>query len=355
MHQFLKNKSIVSLVMVLFFTFVILTLLGRILIPFIVALILTYIVNPLVEKMYKKFKIKRTITSFFITIIVFLLFLAIPFYIIPSFISELKIIFKRIPELIVLFNKNILENINAKYGTHLILNLEDIKTSILNHFTDLYNQFNLSSPIAKNTLIIFQFLGCIVLVPFILFFSIVNWHKIINFFDILIPRSHLKAVHTIIKDIDKMLAAYLRGQLSVMIIMAFYYALTLKVAGLHGGIVIGFIVGLLVFIPYLGLLSGFIITLTIALANFTSMNQIYIIFVIFIIGHVLESSFITPFLVGGKIGLNPVLIILALLIFSKLFGIVGVLLALPLSAITVVLLKHARLYYLKSNYYKENN
>ena len=85
------------------------------------------------------------------------------------------------------------------------------------------------------------------------------------------------------------------------------------------------------------------------------MNHIYAILIVFIIGHTLESNFITPFLVGSKIGLNPVLIILALLIFSQLFGIVGVLLALPLSAITVVLLKHARLYYLKSNYYRETN
>jgi predicted PurR-regulated permease PerM len=152
-----------------------------------------------------------------------------------------------------------------------------------------------------------------------------------------------------------MLSAYLRGQFSVMIIMALYYAIALHFVGITSGFIIGFITGLLVFIPYLGILTGLFISLAVDFANFQGMHQVFVLLGVFLVGHLLEGGLVTPYLVGGKIGLNPVMIILSLMIFGKLFGFVGVLLALPLSTITVVLLKYVKLYYTKSQYYNETN
>jgi predicted PurR-regulated permease PerM len=188
-----------------------------------------------------------------------------------------------------------------------------------------------------------------------LFYSINNWQNILKFFDEFIPKRYSELVRHLIKDIDTLLAAYLRGQISVMLIMAIYYMIGLNIIGLKSATIIGLITGLLVFIPYLGIMTGLLISLAVGFAGFTSMNVIIGILIVFIAGHSLEGALVTPFLVGGKIGLNPIMIIFALMVFGKLFGFIGVLLALPLSTITIVLLRYIKLYYLKSNYYNEES
>ena len=346
-------KPIISLSLVVLAIFGAILVLGKVLIPFIVALILTYIVNPLVEKINYKFKIHRAIIAFVISLTVFIVFLSIPLVMIPTLILQLKSILISIPDLINLFNSKVLTNINLKYGTSLTVDLESIKALAFNDFSRIYNNVNLFSPLAKNGFIIIEIIVYIVLIPFIMFYSINNWHQLVKFFDNLIPRSYVNTVHNILNEIDIILAAYLRGQISVMILMAFYYAITLHLIGLHSGIVVGALTGMLVFIPYLGILTGLLISLSIGFSGFHGMYQIYAILITYAIGHVLEGGLVTPFLVGGKIGLNPIMIIFALMVFGQIFGFVGVLLALPLSTIAIVLLRHARLYYSKTKFYSE--
>lgn len=353
MQNKINFKPMVTLFLVVIAFFLAIVVLGKVLVPFIVALILTYIFNPLVEKINLKFKIKRSIISLIISLLVFLIFLSVPLFIIPTMILQLKVVITSIPDLVNLFNSRVLQTINLKYGTNLTVDFDNIKNLLLNNFSKIYNNVNVFSPLAKNSFIIIEILVYIILIPFILFYSIINWHQFIGFFDSLIPKSYVKNVHQIFHDIDVMLSAYLRGQISVMVIMACYYSIALHFVGINSGAVIGIITGLLVFIPYLGILTGLLISLSVGFAGFHGMHQIIAILVAFGIGHILEGGLVTPFLIGGKIGLNPIMIILALMIFGQLLGLVGVLLALPLSTIAVVLLKHAKLYYTKSKYYNE--
>jgi predicted PurR-regulated permease PerM len=346
-------KPIISILLFVAILFGMILFVGRILVPFIIALILTYILNPIVEKINKKFKINRTAISLIISILVFLMFISIPLYVIPGMVSEIQTIIGKIPDLVTRINNTILFTINQRYGTHFVLDFANLRAELLNNVSTIYNRINIFSPLAKNSMILIEILVYIILIPFILFYSICDWHIIVKFFDNLIPRSHIKAVHTIVRDIDNLLSAYLRGQFSVMLIMALYYGTALQLVGITSGLIIGFFTGLTVFIPYLGILTGLSISLAVAFSNFQGMNQIFIMLGVFVVGHVLEGGFVTPYLVGGKIGLNPVMTILSLMIFGKLFGFVGVLLALPLSTIAVVLLKYAKLYYTKSQYYNE--
>jgi predicted PurR-regulated permease PerM len=352
-QQKFNLKPIISILIFVAIIFVMIIFIGKILTPFIIALILTYILNPVVEKINQKCKINRSIISLIISILVFLIFIAIPIYIIPNVVTEVQSIISKIPNLVDRINNTLLSTINQRYGTHFVLDLANLRTELLNNISNVYSRINIFSPLAKNGVILIQILLYIILIPFILFYSICNWHTIVSFFDRLIPRSYVKTVHEIVKDVDKMLSAYLRGQFSVMIIMAIYYGTALQLIGLTSGFVIGFVTGMLVFIPYLGVFTGFFISLAVAFSNFQGMNQIFAILGILITGHIVEGAFVTPYLVGGKIGLNPVMIILSLMIFGTLFGFVGVLLALPLSTITVVLLKYANSYYTKSKYYNE--
>ncbi len=306
MQQDLKIKPIISTLILIIGIFSVIIMLGKVLIPFLIALILSYIVNPFVEKIQNKFKIKRSILSFIIAILVFLLFVSIPIFILPDALIQIKFIIKEIPSLIHLINDKLLLNINGKYGTNFTLDYDNVKALLVSNIGTLYNHVNLFSPIAHNSIIFIEIIVYIVLIPFILFYSINNWQNILKFFDEFIPKRYSELVRHLIKDIDTLLAAYLRGQISVMLIMAIYYMIGLNIIGLKSATIIGLITGLLVFIPYLGIMTGLLISLAVGFAGFTSMNVIIGILIVFIAGHSLEGALVTPFLVGGKIGLNPI-------------------------------------------------
>lgn len=354
MQQLIKLKPILSLLIATILLFIMMVMIGKVLIPFIAALILAYILNPVVDKLEFKFSIKRKYSALILTLIVILIFSIIPIYIIPVLLAQFKIILHNTTQIMAIINDNIIDKLNLQFGTHISLDLDDVKKLMLANQKQISNNFDIFTHIAQNGLIVIETIVYIVLVPFALFYSIINWNNIVNFFDEMIPRSFLQPIHHLCHDIDLMLSAYLRGQLLVMLIMASYYAIGLSIIGLPSGAVIGIITGLLVFIPYLGILSGLLLAVTISLSQFSGPGGLFAILCVFAIGHVLEGGLVTPFLVGGQIGLNPVMIILALMVFGKVFGIVGILLALPLSTIAVVLLRHAKQYYKSTNYYKDN-
>ncbi len=349
----IKFKPLISLILAVILIFSGIIMIGKVLIPFIIALILAYILNPLLEKIQNKIKIKRSIICFIAALIVAIMIFSLPLYLLPSLALQLKTVINKIPDAINAINKNILDPLNIKYAVNFHIQLDQIKVLILSNMQGIFQKLDLLPLLARNGMLAIEALVYMILTPFILFYSLINWQYILKFFENLIPRPYLTNMLMIFKEIDLMLASYLRGQILVMFIMAVYYAMALHFVGLSSGIVIGILTGLLVFIPYLGILTGFILALLISLAQFNDMHEIIAVLVVFGIGHVLEGALVTPFLVGGRIGLNPIMIILSLMVFGQLFGIVGVLLALPLSTISVVLIKHIKLYYMKSSYYGE--
>ena len=345
-----KIKPIISLFLLLIGIFTIITMLGKILIPFVVALILTYIIHPFVEKIHKKLKIKLSIITAIISIAILLILICIPIFVIPALILQIKNIVTDIPSILIFVN-NIFHTINTKYGTNINVDPNNIKILMTQNINYLYT--NMVSPIAKNSLIVIEILAYLLLIPFVMFYTILNWENIIKFFKELIPKSHLNITLQFINDIDKMLSSYLRGQVSVIFVLVIYYTIALNVIHLSGATLVGLLTGILVFIPYVGIFIGFATAMAIGVSHFSNIHQLVYILIIFVIGHSIESWIVTPFLVGGKIGLNPIMIILALMIFGKLFGIVGLLLALPLATITTVLLRYLKVYYFNSNYYNE--
>ncbi len=347
----LKFKALLSILIAAVGIFAIMVLVGKVLTPFIIALILAYILNPLVLKLEKKFNIKRKYSALAFSILILLIFIAIPVFLIPMIASELLEVVDNTPQIITIINSHALVTINQHLGTHLNIDYNSFKTMLAAQQSRIVNNLDLVQNIAQNGMILIEIVVFIVLIPFALFYSILNWSNVINSASDLIPRSFVKSVTSLFHDVDVMLSSYLRGQLSVMIVMAAYYGIGLTIAKLPSGAAIGIITGLLVFIPYLGVLSGFLISMVISIAQLQDASMIGV-FIVFAVGHMLEGGLVTPFLVGGKIGLNPIMIILSLMVLGKLFGIVGVLLALPLSTIAVVLVKHIYTYYKSTNYYK---
>ena len=149
------------------------------------------------------------------------------------------------------------------------------------------------------------------------------------------------------------LGQYLRGQFLVMIIMAVFYSVGMLLFGLDLALPIGLFTGLAMFVPYLGFGLGLVLALLAGLLQFASIKALVMVGVVYGLGQVLESLYLTPRLVGERIGLHPLAVIFALLAFGQLFGFVGVLVALPASAVLLVAMRRARTEYLASRFYRE--
>jgi predicted PurR-regulated permease PerM len=178
-----------------------------------------------------------------------------------------------------------------------------------------------------------------------------DWDYITESIDSLLPRKHVDVIREQLAIIDATLAGFLRGQLNVCLLLGAYYAIGLSLVGLNSGFLIGMITGFMVIFPYVGLLVGMASGLAVAFFQFEDMMSIILVLLVFVSGQLLEGNFITPKLVGEKVGLHPVWIIFAMLAGAALFGFVGILIAVPFAAVVGVLTRFAISKYRDSDYY----
>lgn len=194
--------------------------------------------------------------------------------------------------------------------------------------------------------------GNVVLVPLVLFYLLYDRHQMFRRMESLVPRRWLARTRAFVIDIDRMLSQYLRGQLLVMVVLAAFYPIALTLAGFEIALPLGLFTGLAVFIPYVGFAVGLALALLAAALQFGDLYGIGAVAVVYGLGQILENVFLTPRLIGERIGLHPLAVIFALLAFGHLFGFFGVLLALPASAILAAALRELRHRYLASALYQ---
>jgi predicted PurR-regulated permease PerM len=194
-------------------------------------------------------------------------------------------------------------------------------------------------------------LATLILIPVALFYLLLDWHQILGRVTEAVPRRWVAQTVSMAQEVNLLLAQYLRGQLLVMLVLAAYYSVGLTIAGFDVALPVGILTGLLVFIPYLGFGLGLILAVIAAVLQFSDWSGLIAVAGIYGAGQVIEGFFLTPRLVGERIGLNPLAVIFALLAFGQLFGFVGVLLALPASAVLMVAFRHLRHHYLRSSFY----
>lgn len=191
----------------------------------------------------------------------------------------------------------------------------------------------------------------IVLLPVLTFFFLRDWDLLVERVGLMVPRDHFDTVARLTKESDAVLGGFLRGQMLVMLILGVLYAVGLSAVGLNLGILIGVIAGLLTFVPYLGPAAIVVFGGTAALVQFGDWQHLAGVAVVFTIGQIIESYWLTPKLVGDRIGLHPVAVIFAVLAGGQLFGFLGMLLALPMAAVVNVLLRYAHERYTQSHLY----
>jgi predicted PurR-regulated permease PerM len=337
-------------------------LLGPILTPFLIAAILAYITNPLVNRIdalnitffSKKFTYSpsRTIAALIVMLLLFALLIMMLLIVVPLMQKEFLLISQKLP---IYFNttKNFLEPWLLKnFDVALNIDYAQIQQIVTENWQTAGNVAKqIALGIGSHGLAIIGWLANLILIPLVLFYLLVDWNIIISKINHLLPRKMLAKTVEIASDIDAVLAEFLRGQLAVMLLMSVFYSTGLWLSGLELALPIGVLSGLLGFVPYLGIGLGLGLATLSGLLQFGNFNDLIPVMIVFGLGQVVESMLLTPYLVGDRIGLHPLVVIFALMAGGQLFGFTGVLLALPVSAAIAVGFRHARQRYLSSNLY----
>jgi predicted PurR-regulated permease PerM len=194
-------------------------------------------------------------------------------------------------------------------------------------------------------------LSLVVITPIVAFYLLRDWDHIVAAVDSWLPRPHAETVRQQAREADRILAGFVRGQATVCLALGLFYAVALSLAGLKFGLTIGLVSGLLTFVPYVGSAVGFISSVGVALFQYDSWTMVGVIVGIFVVGQALEGNVLTPKLVGDRVGLHPVWVMFAILAGGTLFGFLGVLLAVPVTAVAGVLVRFGLRQYLSSGYY----
>ena len=238
------------------------------------------------------------------------------------------------------------------------LNWEEIKAALVDRVT---RQFSDNAEVVITRVLdtvlasvqsFIAVVAALVLIFFVVFYLLVEWSGLFTRAGEFLPPRHRATAAALANECDQLLSQYLRGQLSVMLVLAAYYAIALSLSGMAGAVGIGILTGLAIFIPYIGFGVGLALALISGLLQFGPGAELLIIGLIYAAGQLLESFVLTPTLVGQKIGLHPVAVVFALMFFGSLFGFFGVLLALPAAAITLVGLRFLRHEIEKSRWYR---
>lgn len=316
--------------------------LSPILAPFLFAAILAYIFDPLVERLTRR-RVPRTLAVVLVLLLVLAMLVALLLVVLPVFTKEMRLLMEKLPAFIAWFNAHAAPWLKERLDVDFQLDVEtgrNLAREALAENEGLAKQ--LFASLKVGGLALLAILVNLVLVPVVLFYLLRDWNVLLERLDALVPRQAHGRVVTVAREIDAVLAEWLRGQLLVVAVMSVYYVCALWIAGLDFAFPIGVITGVAVIIPYVGVITGLILATIAALLQFTDIWSLAWVWAAIGLGQVLEGMLITPLVVGERIGLHPVVVIFALLAFGHVFGFFGVLIALPASAALLVGLRHLR-------------
>ncbi len=317
--------------------------------PFVFSFIIAYLLNPLADYLEKKIKISRLFATSLIILIFFIILTLICVFLLPIIYAQLLDFIDLLPQYLENFAKDFYPKIvifAAKFGVILENDIFVlVKKWNLNENLSNFLQ-NFVSNLVNSTLGLINILSLIFIMPILVFYLLNDWQLMLEKIKIYLPKSSANSIKSLFLQIDKILSGYIHGQFNVCLILGVIYAISLTILGLDFGFLIGFLTGILSFIPYLGMVFGVTIAIIVALFQW-GFDVYFLSFVaaIFAFGQIIESNFLTPKLIGKKINLHPIWVIFGLFFFGSMLGFIGILLAVPLSAVFGVLIRNAALKY----------
>jgi len=326
--------------------------LGPVMTPFLIAAVLAYALQPAVEVLVRR-RLPRPLAVSVVVLGVLLGLVAVALLVMPIISSELPLLREQIPLLAARLNLW-LEAWLTRWGLNVRLDVVGIQAMVRNALDGNVEDWlsTVLNSLRIGGSVLMAWVGNVVLVPVVLFYLLQDWPELVARAQRLIPPRYLAKVQDFLAECDTLLGQYLRGQVLVMLSLAAYYVLALSVAGFELALPVGVFTGLLIVVPYLGFGVGLLLALVAALLQFQGGYGLAAVAIIYGAGQLLESFVLTPRLVGERVGLSPVTVIFALLAFGHVLGFVGVLVALPLAALTAVAWRRVRAAYLASELYR---
>ncbi|HEY6026617.1 MAG TPA: AI-2E family transporter [Pseudolabrys sp.] len=331
----------------------VLWLLSEILLPFIMGLAIAYLLTPFVDRL-ERAGANRLAASLLIISIVVLLFVLVILLVAPvlggqlaSFIDNIPLYVTKLRALVTDPSRPWVQKlVGAGINFNTDKGISDLVTQGVGYLTSF-----LKSLWSGGRALVSLF-SLMVVTPVVAFYLIYDWHRMIAAADSWIPVNQRDTVRALAHEVDAAIAGFVRGQSAVCLILGSFYAVALTMSGLNFGLLIGLISGLITFVPYVGSMTGLVLALGVAVAQFwPDYYSILLVLGIFLVGQFLEGNVLSPKLVGESTGLHPVWVIFALLAFGYLFGFVGLMVAVPLAATIGVLARFALRRYLESSLY----
>ena len=318
-------------------TAVALYLLRGVLVPFVAGMAIAYLLDPLCDRI-ERWGCSRTLATTIVTVLFVLVFASVLVLLVPLIQSQIVELIAAAPQMIEALRvraQPLIQVVEKRLSLEEVSQLRDMLGGQAGNILRWIGQA--LAGVLSSGLALFSILSLVFITPIVTFYLLRDWDRLIERIDQLLPRHHAEVIRQQARLIDETLAGYARGQATVCLVLAAFYGVGLTLVGLDFGLAVGITSGLLSFIPFVGAITGFVVGIAIAIAQFSEWTSVLLVAGVFIVGQVLEGNFLTPKLVGDKIGLHPVWVIFALLAGGALFGFVGVLLALPVSAIIGVL------------------
>ena len=336
--------------------------LGHVLLPFILGAAIAYLMDPVADRL-ERAGFSREASTAIITIsavvIIFPLVLVVVQMLIGQMFDLVHTLPQALSDLRAFAHKQFPQIFDE--GSRLRAMLTEVWTALQGRSGQFVDAFIGSAMSVINVIVL------VVIVPVVAVYLLLDWDRMIGRIDALLPRDHAPVIRQLAGEIDDVLASFIRGMGTVCLILGTYYAIALMVVGLNFGLAVGFVAGLVTFIPYLGSIIGGVLAIGLALFQYwggtevvdgqtvtiaTDWVRIGLVAAIFFLGQIVEGNFLTPKLVGSSVGLHPVWLLLALSVFGALFGFVGMLVAVPVAAALGVLARFATTQYLDSRLYQ---
>ncbi|AVU74820.1 AI-2E family transporter [Pseudomonas rhizophila] len=333
--------------------FVFIYLLHPILTPFLVALLLAYLFDPLVDRL-EKLGLSRTWGVVSVFGLIILIVIALMLVLIPMLAKQLMRLYELAPQMLDWLQHTAVPWVQSRLGlAEGFWKFDKVKAAISEHMGQTSDIVGVVlSQATASGLALIGWLANLVLIPVVAFYLLRDWDLMMAKIRSLLPRHREERIMTLAGECHEVLGAFVRGQLLVMVALGFIYAAGLMLVGLELGLLIGLIAGLAAIVPYMGFVIGIGAALIAGLFQFGGdLYPMVGIVAVFMVGQALEGMVLTPLLVGDRIGLHPVAVIFAILAGGELFGFTGVLLALPVAAVIMVLVRHMHDLYKDSDIY----
>lgn len=314
-------------------TLYVIYLLAPMLTPFVMSALLAYLANPFVKRLQTKFHIPHLLSVTLIFAFVFCILVALILMLIPVVQKQIAALANVLPQIATWLQMTAIPWITE------YVDINALKTTLS---ANVSKSAWIFGTVIKSSYTVIGIMVNLVLIPVVTFYLLRDWDKILKNIRDVLPKSVKPTILKFAKACDDVLSAFFRGQLLVMVALSFIYSIGLTLIGLKVGFTIGLIGGLLSLVPYLGSIFILVAASLAALVQYGTWQPILWVVAVFLIGQAIEGYILVPYLIGEKIGLHPVAVIFAVIAGGTLFGFFGVLLALPVAAVIVVLLRFVK-------------